>query len=94
MWSPKSAALKTFWCRLRSLVPGAEAGEEPGGGTTPPVEGPADRDEVEAPDEGGGGGAEGGVEEGSSTIAWTEMVYESVVAPTTGAFMEDGIICF
>ena len=71
-----------------SRVPGDEAGVEPGGETTPPV------DEVEDPDGGGGGGAEGGAEEGGGAVAWTEMVYESVVAPTTGDFMEDGILCF
>ena len=94
MWSPKSAALKTFACRLMSRDPSGAAGVAPEDETIPPVEELPDREGVEMVAVLGGGGAEDGAGEEGSTVAWTEMVYESVVAPTTGAFMEDGLVCF
>ena len=86
MWSPKSAALKTFACRLMSRDPGGAVGAAPGDETIPPVEELPDREGVEMGAVLGGGGAEDGAGEGAGTVACAEMLIESVVTHTTDEY--------
>ncbi len=74
MLSPKSAALKTFACRLMSRDPGVTAGVAPGDETIPPFDVLPGRDGVEMAAVVGGGGAEDGAGGGAGTVACAEML--------------------
>ena len=74
MWSPKSAALKTFAWRLMSRDPGVAAGVAPGENPIPPVGELPDREGVEMGAVVGGDGAADGAGEGAGTVACAEML--------------------